>query len=317
MRSIRVVVLAVAAVVATAAIAASAFGHAATGSPMKRLFTPDTGTSIRAPARNTTYACFGNTLVRPARPWINRRGVLDVEKRPFVEGAVSWDERFRITLSPARRFFRGNGLPRNVTGVFPVRKGTPAYEWYASLPAQGYSNAAEIPIEPWRMNLSIPRNPRPNPVPRCIARLTTGISKNGAPYHVEIAFDSDLNLLDPQAALPLDRCWGHPYDGQYHLHGPSYACFASRGAFTGNTKAHRRHSPQVGWAIDGFGIFGPRGRDGQIVRNSQLDVCHGHTHAIDWDGRRRVMYHYHLNGQYPYSIGCFRGNPAFLPPEAN
>jgi hypothetical protein len=25
------------------------------------------------------------------------------------------------------------------------------------------------------------------------------------------------------------------------------------------------------------------------------------------------MYHYHLNNEYPYSIGCFRGTPAMLP----
>ena len=25
------------------------------------------------------------------------------------------------------------------------------------------------------------------------------------------------------------------------------------------------------------------------------------------------MYHYHLNNQYPYSIGCYRGTPIDLP----
>jgi hypothetical protein len=69
----------------------------------------------------------------------------------------------------------------------------------------------------------------------------------------------------------------------------------------------------VGYAIDGFGIFGPRGEDGRIVRNRDLDVCHGHTHTIMWDGKKVVMYHYHLNGEYPYSIGCFRGKPVTVP----
>jgi hypothetical protein len=32
-----------------------------------------------------------------------------------------------------------------------------------------------------------------------------------------------------------------------------------------------------------------------------------------WDGKKVVMYHYHLNGEYPYSIGCFRGNPVTVP----
>lgn len=41
-----------------------------------------------------------------------------------------------------------------------------------------------------------------------------------------------------------------------------------------------------------------------------LDECHGHSHSIQWDNKTVDMYHYHLNNEYPYSIGCFRGTPA-------
>ena len=44
-----------------------------------------------------------------------------------------------------------------------------------------------------------------------------------------------------------------------------------------------------------------------MITNAQLDVCHGHTGWIKWDGKQKYMYHYHVNNEYPYSVGCFRG----------
>ena len=38
-----------------------------------------------------------------------------------------------------------------------------------------------------------------------------------------------------------------------------------------------------------------------------LDACHGHTHAILWDGASKEMYHYHATWDFPYTIGCLRG----------
>jgi hypothetical protein len=98
-----------------------------------------------------------------------------------------------------------------------------------------------------------------------------------------------------------DRCSGHPQrTGQYHYHDYS-PCVTDRGGQPGG------HSSLVGYALDGFGIFGPRDVNGKIVTNADLDACHGHTHEIVWDGKRTKMYHYHYTYQYPYSDGCYRG----------
>ncbi|WP_329359341.1 hypothetical protein [Streptomyces sp. NBC_01483] len=69
----------------------------------------------------------------------------------------------------------------------------------------------------------------------------------GGTFHLEVATDAQDRPVDPNAALPLDRCWGHPYDTQYHYHGPSQTCFGSkppRGS--ANTRPRSRHSPLVG-----------------------------------------------------------------------
>ena len=118
-------------------------------------------------------------------------------------------------------------------------------------------------------------------------------------WHAEIANASSTAWYPPASILPVDQCWGHPYAQQYHLHGYSWKCFPNQGT--------EGHSPLFGYALDGFGIYGPRGDDGKMVTNEQLDECHGHTHPVMWDGKMQNIYHYHLNREFPYAVGCFRG----------
>lgn len=66
----------------------------------------------------------------------------------------------------------------------------------------------------------------------------------------------------------------------------------------------------VGYALDGFGIYGQHGEGGRTLTNGDLDACHGHTHTVIWDGEAREIYHYHLTDEYPYTLGCFRGTPS-------
>jgi hypothetical protein len=65
----------------------------------------------------------------------------------------------------------------------------------------------------------------------------------------------------------------------------------------------------VGVALDGFGIYGPRGTDGGVLTNADLDVCHGHSHSVtNIEGTTASAYHYHTNEEFPYVIGCYRGS---------
>jgi hypothetical protein len=78
----------------------------------------------------------------------------------------------------------------------------------------------------------------------------------------------------------------------------------------------RGHSALVGYALDGFGIFGPYDTGGKPLTSADLDDCHGHTHAVPWDGAMVEMYHYHATPDFPYTVGCMRGrfDPAVLRP---
>ncbi len=274
--------------------------------------TPPTGTQTAYAARNTQFLCLAAipvppsmiTITVPQTPWVQGQKVM-ASTIPFVEGAVNWKDvpnahpEFKTWVQNGQRHFKGNGIPNHPTGVFPVDPTTAAYPYYAAAPAEGYSSAAAIPIGPYDLDVTVPANPVYSDTPACISDLVTGVvTQTGAVWHANIAYAGVW--VDPIAALPVDKCWGHPYNTQYHYHGYSWKCFPRQGEA-------REHSPLFGYAMDGFGIYGPRGDDGKWLKNEDLDECHGHFGYIEWDGQWTTMYHYHLNNEYPYGPGCYRG----------
>ena len=260
------------------------------------------GVSFAHPARGTLYVCSGGRLsLNGDNPWVVRHGTaIDLSKRPFVAGEAHWKSVFSVTTDGPWRHFTGNGLPDHPTGVFPVPQGTAAYQYYVQGNGGSLSSAAAFPIVAYHLDYSVPLRPEVAAHPSCLGDITIGVALTGATFHDSVS----VEFKDPQVELPLDQCFGHPDPfGRYHYHAPAFPCFAQ-----GN-----RHgpSPLVGYALDGFGIYGPRGTDGRPVTNAQLDECHGLVSKVMWDGRLTRIYHYVLNSQYPYNIGCFRGTPHY------
>ena len=259
----------------------------------------------------------GNTRFEiSTQPWMDTaNNTVVIAKMPYVSGtkyATDYAKEgsvFTITEDAKYRYFIGNGLPNTAMGDFPVQPGTPAYKFYQAapgghdfrtgIPGSDYSSAAAIGISPYELNIQLPKNPKLSAKPNPIAALPIGVTLTGTVWHAEIANASATAWYPPASILPIDQCWGHPYAQQYHLHGYSWKCFPNQGT--------EGHSPLFGYALDGYGIYGPRGDDGKMVTNAQLDECHGHTHPVMWDGKMQNIYHYHLNREFPYAIGCFRG----------
>ena len=269
------------------------------------LRTVATGTSTATAAKGTIFTCTPLTMTAASTPWASN-GIIDVSKIPTVPGSVTMEPKFEITTTETQRILVGNGVPNHPIGTFPIAPGTEAYKYYSALPAGGYANAAEIPVGPYDLQLTIPKNPTVNATPTCFDGLITGVSHlTGASWHAELAPDSSFNFYDPNAALPTDLCFGHPYNTQYHYHGYSYKCMPDQGNAG-------EQSPMFGYAADGFGIFGPLDANGEWITNDQLDECHGRTSMIPWDGKMVEMYHYVINNEYPYSVGCLRGTPGIM-----
>eukprot|EP00756_Hemistasia_phaeocysticola_P065461 Hpha_TRINITY_DN8569_c0_g1::TRINITY_DN8569_c0_g1_i1::g.146629::m.146629 len=102
--------------------------------------------------------------------------------------------------------------------------------------------------------------------------------------------------------LMLDTCGGHAMPYHYHL---DLKCDYDHTA--------AGHSPLIGIALDGRGIYGLY--EVNQNRPTNLDTCNGHTAdtpAFPGTGGSRVstgastnVYHYHVSSTPPYTVGCF------------
>jgi hypothetical protein len=255
-----------------------------------------TSVSTSSPARGGVYACAlmhgGGAFATGS--WINGDGTFDVTAKPTVEGDVAWPgAKIAFTTVKGHVTVNGNGLPKGThTGVFPVAAGSAAFDYDRN------PNRIQTQAVHWML-------PKAAVAKRssCLPGGPIGVAVNG------VAIFDALDALNRDAVAYeiLDRCDGHPErNGRYHYH-------VIPDCLTKGEKT-ARHSPVVGWALDGFPITGPRGDGGKPVTDADLDVCHGHVGWIVVGGKRVRTYHYHATLEFPYTLGCFRGTPLRLAP---
>lgn len=262
------------------------------GIDLTRLPVGDNKTSTE-PMRGYIWACQGRVEgiggAQAQGPWFNGDGTWNRLVKITIDGAVEWaNYDFSIEVLNGERVIMGNGLPPHITGIYPVQTSDDAYQ-YDRNPNQ---------ISEQTISFALPLNPTLAAETSC-AGGTVGIMLTG----ILIFNGFDAELRDAAAHEVQDDCGGHPQvTGQYHYHDLS-PCIEKYEA--GDT-----HSDLVGYAFDGFGIYGFRGETGELLTNEDLDECHGHTHEIEWDGQLVEMYHYHATAEFPYTVGCFRGNAA-------
>lgn len=223
-------------------------------------------------------------------PWIDG-AVWDITRKPSVEGSVLWPgARFDVLVRGDKRILTGNGLPvQEPSGVFPVAKRDPAYKY----------DANPNPIKEQKLEISVPLAPTIADQPSCL-QPQVGYTLDGVALHFAL---SSMMGHDEIAYEMQDACGGMSDPaGIYHRH-----------ALSGCIPHIREQNALVGYALDGFGIFSPYGADGKELTTSDLDDCHGTTSKIMWDGKEVDMYHYVLTRDYPYTLGCFRGKPTYVP----
>jgi hypothetical protein len=204
------------------------------------------------------------------------------------------------------------------TEIIVESNGIPAYEFQAITPNDLGSQDYE-----WHL----PRYPE-------LATQTTeipllgdaGIAVNGLPIYGPNEGDFPDPFGDPVYNGIMDFCMGHTaMAGVYHYHALLVECL------TADTPADEA-SPIIGYALDGFPIYGPRGCmdadctdvvefqsgwvqtgdpttyawDNHEFQDSMdptvLDECNG---RIGPDG----TYRYHATSTFPYILGCYAGTP--------
>lgn len=187
---------------------------------------------------------------------------------------LSHDDRFLIVQS--------QGYPNHPTALFP-NSGNPN-----SIRVQNFT--FRIPLRPVLADhiTRVPMGP-------------IGMALNGVVFFNPFEMGG-LNAVEGYSEVWLDSCCGHPEQrGVYHYHKyPS--CVKSPFPDSGT-----EHSPVLGFAFDGFPLYGPYEESGVQARDLKgdraLDVCNGHHDPVRG-------YHYHVTpGQFPYIIGGYAGVP--------
>jgi hypothetical protein len=188
----------------------------------------------------------------------------------------------RISHDQACLILESQGYPNHPTAIFP-----------------NDSNPNSIRVQDFKFRL--PLRPREA---KQITRLPmgpVGMALNGVVFFNPFEAGG-MNAVEGYDEVWLDSCCGHPQQtGVYHYHKyPS--CVKSPFADDG-----KQHSPVIGFAFDGFPIYGPYEAAGVFAKDLQgpstLDVCNGHR-----DDERG--YHYHVTpGLFPYILGGYRGEP--------
>jgi hypothetical protein len=248
---------------------------------LTKLTIGDKAYSTTSPSRGNVYMCD----VPPGMPqnydqdlaWVHG-DTWNLKQKTHVQGKIKWSQAsFSNTIQGPTRLLSGNSLPvGHTTGVFP---------------AQGTGPDG---IEASSYDLSVQSNPTVNASPHCMG-MEVGVTLDG----VALYNGFDANMYDAGVHELQDDCQGHPNRAGYHRHIPPL-CFKDPG---------KGQSRLMGYALDGFGIYGHRGPDGKVMTNADLDVCHGITSKVKFNGKWVRMYHYVETWEFPYTVGCFRGTP--------
>jgi hypothetical protein len=224
--------------------------------------------------------------------WINGDGTWDSTKKPTVDGDVEWPAaEVTITSQGSTRVISGNGLPiDHTTGEFPISSSDDAYQY-----DRNPNSISESTV-----SVELPKNPEVADEATCLSAGPIGYLKTGVAL-----FDAlDAGGRDAVVYEIQDKCNGHPQQsGQYHYHNVSTCVLDALDSDRGQSKL-------LGYALDGFGIYGPRDASGKELTNDDLDECHGTTSVVKFNGKKQRIYHYVITKEYPYTLGCFKGTPS-------
>lgn len=172
--------------------------------------------------------------------------------------------------------------PTDANVLIVKSTGIPDHDWEKVNPNTPQSQSHSYKVQ------KNPSLPAVSGTSQCLPMSTIGVAINGVPFYSPYTAN-DLNAGECEK---FDSCDGHADDrGSYHYH-------VGATCVVGNTKGKF-----IGVAMDGHPIYSaPEGFD-----KTKLDECHGER----FNGNDVQRYRYILSGtkveDYPYILGCFKG----------
>ncbi|HVS73303.1 MAG TPA: YHYH protein [Phycisphaerae bacterium] len=189
---------------------------------------------------------------------------------PATQTATPFRSNVKVELTPDFIIVHSDGIPDHTTGTFPNPNNP------NRILKQNYT--FKIPRHPVKADhiTKLPMGP-------------IGVAINGIPFYNPYTAEG----TDASKTEIFDECCGHPDPlGRYHYH------IYPKCIHTSFFDKPGEHSPLIGYAFDGFAIYGPNSEQGKPP--TDLDQCNGHT-----DSTRG--YHYHVTATFPYILGGYRG----------
>jgi hypothetical protein len=191
------------------------------------------------------------------------------------------------------------------------------------------------PLNEVNQNYSITLNPQIAAAPSDIPFLgLAGFAVNGMPWFGPNEGPQPDNFGDPIYNGITDGCFGHTAN-EYHHHALAQKCLvqaavSSADPWTLADPDPTEASPIIGWALDGFPIYGPYGCTdascATVIEFQSSWVQTGDPQELAWDnheyqaqsgeqyldrcnGRTQPdgSYGYHATASFPYILGCYMG----------
>ena len=219
--------------------------------------------------------------------WL-RKGYLDLDGKLVDEARFVPDNVVIAFRDDQTMVVHARNLPNHPTAVFPSPPASgdrnPSY-------IQEHDYTYYIPLHPVHDSKAVAMNG--DDANRALPMGPTGVAINGMVFYNPF----DIGMRD--ATDLMDRCCGHPSpDNHYHYH--KYpVCVKSPFVDEGNG-----HSPLIGWAFDGYPIYGPYEAKGLMAKDSKDNPLNDFN--LHYDAVRG--WHYHVTpGKFPYVIGGYWG----------
>ena len=222
-----------------------------------------------------------------------------------IKGA-DWNPTVKLSFTNNSVTMEPNGIPDH------------ARDAYYAVPVAGVvvpdASTATIVKDPTvaqSYNFSIPTNPEYTSKVTSTSMGSIGVMISGAvlynPYEGDgktVAMANNFTITDSKGrtASFVDSCAGHPtpQQGAYHYHGLS-SCTTAKVDEAGQA------SHIIGFALDGFPIYGDRDVNGKQLTYKNLDQCNGIKSPTP--EFPQGIYHYVLlpTNDVHSSISCFHG----------
>jgi len=222
-----------------------------------------------------------------------------------ITGA-KWNTTVKLAYSETSVIMQPDGIPNHPRDAYyAVPRGN------VVVPKATTAMVVKDPTKTQIYKFTIPTNPKYSKTTTKTSLGSIGVMISGAvlynPFEGDgktVAMASNFTITNSAGitASFVDKCAGHPTpnSGAYHYHGLS-------GCVTSKVDAARGPSHVIGFALDGFPIYGDRDIKGKRTTVKDLDACNGINSSTP--EFPKGIYHYILlaTADVHSSISCFHG----------